>query len=163
MSDTSSPKFNITHLNGTNYCQWSEEMAAYLRTRRLWLIVNGTSKKPSPKPDNSTAIEDWEECASQAAGLIFLYLEPSQQIHVQTLQDNPVLMWTTLASVHVQKHPGTRFNAYDDFFSICLGDSESLQSLMNRIDEGMHSIQALRPETYALKDHDNSDSAMNQF
>ncbi|KAA1478858.1 hypothetical protein DENSPDRAFT_886224, partial [Dentipellis sp. KUC8613] len=52
MSDNSSPKFNITHLNGTNYRQWSEEMAAYLRTRRLWLIVNGTSKKPSPKPDN---------------------------------------------------------------------------------------------------------------
>ncbi|KAA1479767.1 hypothetical protein DENSPDRAFT_846360, partial [Dentipellis sp. KUC8613] len=130
-------------------------MAAYLRTRRLWLIVNGTSKKPSPKPDNSTAVEDWEERASQAAGLIFLYLEPSQRIHVQTLQDNPVLMWTTLASVHVQKRPGTRFNAYDDFFSIRLGDGESLQSLMNRIDEGMRSIQALRPETYALKDLDN--------
>ncbi|KAA1478496.1 hypothetical protein DENSPDRAFT_845611, partial [Dentipellis sp. KUC8613] len=130
-------------------------MAAYLRTRRLWLIVNGTSKKPSPKPDNSAAVEDWEERASQAAGLIFLYLEPSQRIHVQTLQDNPVLMWTTLASVHVQKRPGTRFNAYDDFFSIRLGDGESLQSLMNRIDEGMCSIQALRPETYALKDLDN--------
>ncbi|KAA1478860.1 hypothetical protein DENSPDRAFT_788509, partial [Dentipellis sp. KUC8613] len=86
---------------------------------------------------------------------IFLYLEPSQRIHVQTLQDNPVLMWTTLASVHVQKRPGTRFNAYDDFFSIRLGDGESLQSLMNRIDEGMRSIQALRPETYALKDLDN--------
>ncbi|KAA1479274.1 hypothetical protein DENSPDRAFT_886590 [Dentipellis sp. KUC8613] len=107
-----------------------------LRTRRLWLIVNGTSKKPSPKPDNSAAVEDWEERASQAAGLIFLYLEPSQRIHVQTLQDNPVLMWTTLASVHVQKRPGTRFNAYDDFFSIRLG-------------------KALRPETYALKDLDN--------
>ncbi|KAA1477901.1 hypothetical protein DENSPDRAFT_845076, partial [Dentipellis sp. KUC8613] len=130
-------------------------MAAYLRTRRLWLIVNGTSKKPSPKPDNSAAVEDWEERASQAAGLIFLYLEPSQRIHVQTLQDNPVLMWTTLASVHVQKRPGTRFNAYDDFFSIRLGDGESLQSLMNRINEGMRSIQALHPETYVLKDLDN--------
>ncbi|TFY53988.1 hypothetical protein EVG20_g9887 [Dentipellis fragilis] len=154
MSDTN-PKFKIAHLNGTNYRQWSEEMAAYLRTKRLWLIVNGSSLKPSPTPDNDAAVSDWAEHASQAAGLIFLYLDPSQRIHVQSMQDDPVLMWTTLASVHVQKRPGTRFNAYDDFFSICLQDSESLQSLMNRIDEGMRTIQNLRPDPYVLKDLDN--------
>ncbi len=44
----------------------------------------------------------------------------------------------------MQKRPGTRFNAYDDLFSIRKCEDEDLQSLINRVDDAVHCIRDLR-------------------
>ena len=36
-------------------------------------------------------------------------------MHIDAVQDNPVEIWTTLASIHLQQRPGAYFNAWDDF------------------------------------------------
>ena len=64
-------------------------------------------------------------------------------------------MWVALESVHLQKRPGARFNAYDDLFSIQKKEEESLQQLMGRIDECMLTIQNLRPKDFTLAALDN--------
>jgi len=43
-----------------------------------------------------------------------------------------------------------QFNAYDDLFSIRKQPDESLQALMNRIDESMRTISNLRPKDFNL-------------
>ncbi|KAG2341417.1 hypothetical protein BDR05DRAFT_865935, partial [Suillus weaverae] len=52
----------------------------------------------------------------------------------------------------------TRFNAWDDFFTIRKRPDESLSTLIARIEEGMAKIQRLRPQDsskpYSLPDLD---------
>jgi len=59
-------------------------------------------------------------------------------------------MWAALESAHVQKRPGTRFNAYDDFFSIRKEENESLQALIARIGGAMTKMQNLRLKHFDL-------------
>ncbi|EGN98725.1 hypothetical protein SERLA73DRAFT_107836 [Serpula lacrymans var. lacrymans S7.3] len=142
MSD-SDPKFHP--LSGTNYPQWSGEMQAWLMTKGLWRLVSGAEKCPGT---DAEAIEKWELRAEKAAGALYLNVTKEQRIHLDGIIDDPVKIWEKLAIVHVSKKPGTRFNAYDDFFSIRKKEDESLQSLMTRIDEGMH--QRTRPSSGML-------------
>lgn len=65
-----------------------------------------------------------------------------------------IAMWKTLDSVHLQKRPGARFNAYDTLFGIRKSPDESLSSLMTRVDASMEQIQNLRPESFTLSDMD---------
>ncbi|EGN93935.1 hypothetical protein SERLA73DRAFT_144978, partial [Serpula lacrymans var. lacrymans S7.3] len=73
------------------------------------------------------AIEKWELRAEKAAGALYLNVTKEQRIHLDGIIDDPVKIWEKLAIVHVSKKPGTRFNAYDDFFSIRKKEDESLQ------------------------------------
>ena len=64
-------------------------------------------------------------------------------MHIDAVQDNPIEIWTTLASIHLQQCPGVRFNAWDDFFSIWKQPDESLSTLIARIEDGISKIQEL--------------------
>ena len=55
----------------------------------------------------------------------------------------------------MNKKAGTRFNAYDDLFSIRLAESESLSSLITRVDDVMIRIQGLRPSDFDIKKMDD--------
>jgi len=50
----------------------------------------------------------------------------------------------------MQKQPGTRFNAYDDLFSIRKRDEEDLQSLINHVDDAVHRIRDLQSIGFTL-------------
>ena len=56
--------------------------------------------------------------ADKAAGIMWLMVEPTQRVHFRGIKDDAVKMWGVLEGVHMQKQPGTWFNAYDDLFSI---------------------------------------------
>ena len=97
-------------------------MQAWLRASQLWRLVSGDFKRPE-KPDPVTEAytskdDQWLEKQEKASGWIYLMVEPEQRIHLTGIQDNPVKMWTKLEEVHMAKQAGTRFNAYDDLFSI---------------------------------------------
>jgi len=78
-------------------------------------------------------------------------LELRQCILFQEFADNPIKIWTTLEVVHIQKCPGTLFNAYNDFFSIRKNESESLQTLRARIKRAMSKMQNLFPHGFNLQ------------
>ena len=45
-------------------------------------------------------------------------VDNTQRVHFRGIKDDPLKMWGALEEVHMQKRPGTCFNAYDDLCSI---------------------------------------------
>ena len=117
-------------------------------TRGLWLLVSG--EESSPGSTKVAELLDWKMRSLKAAGALFLAVEHEQRIHLAGIESDPLAIWTKLESVHVSKRPGACFNAYDDLFSIRKQPDESLQALMNRIDEAMRTISNLRPKDFTL-------------
>lgn len=60
-------------------------------------------------------------------------------------------MWKMLEAAHLSKKPGTRFNAYDDLFSIRKEDKETLIDLGVRIENAMAKIQNLRSSSFTIE------------
>ena len=123
-------------------------MEAWFRAQALWRIVSGVSKPPTvsatPKEGEEDKLEAWQLKADKAAGIMWLMVDNTQRVHFRGIKDDPVKMWGALKEVHMQKRPGTRFNAYDDLFSIRKREEEDLQSLINRVDDALHRICDLR-------------------
>ena len=120
MSSSTTPAFE--KLNATNYQTWAGEMEAWFRSAGLWRLVSGKSLRPTtsspPTAAEDELVEAWELKADRAAGQLFLMVDYSQRVHFNGIKDDPVKMWKALQDIHMQKRPGTRFNAYDDLFSI---------------------------------------------
>ncbi|KXN89409.1 hypothetical protein AN958_05782 [Leucoagaricus sp. SymC.cos] len=154
---------NFEKLNATNYATWSGEMQVWLQASGLWRIVNGTIKKPSiPSPSTEahhSAVEAWETKADKTARWFYLMVELEQRVHFVNRED-PVEMWESLKGVHLQRHPGTCFNTYDDLFNIRKAEDESLQTLINRVEDCMKKIKDLQPDTFDLKSLDEELASM---
>ena len=137
---------SITPLNNSNYPTWKLEVTALLRTKGLFRLVNGTVTKPTVKDGDSSSLDKLEtylDKLEQAAGILILSVGQDQRVHLSGMEDDPIQMWAKLEEVHMNEEPGTRFNAYDDLFSIRLGEAESLSSLIVRVDDVMHRIRVL--------------------
>ena len=105
----------------------------------LWTIVSGAEKRPDDSKADLQA--KWDVRADKAAGQLYLSLSAEQRTHIDAVQDDPVQIWSTLESIHLQQRPGARFNAWDDFFLIRKKQDESLTSLITRIEDSMSKIQ----------------------
>ena len=77
-------------------------------------------------------------------------VEYSQRVHFREIKDNPLKMWTALRDVHMQKRPGTCFNAYNNLFSIQKLNKEDLQTFINWVDDTLHHICNLRSPDFTL-------------
>ena len=126
-------------------------MKAQLQSKKVWMVVSGLHSKPASTASNYM---DWLEKEEVAAGMIYLALEDDQKVQVETYQDDPRKMWETLESIHIQKRPSTRFNAYNTLLSISKQDQESLPALTARIEKAMAEIKNLRPQFFSLNDLD---------
>jgi hypothetical protein len=159
---SSIPSFD--KLNSNNYNTWSGNMEAWYRAQALWRLVSGASKSPTLstplKEGEEDKLEAWQIKADKAAGIMWLMVEPAQRVHFREIKDDAVKMWGVLESVHMQKQPGTRFNAYDDLFSIRKHDGEDLQSLINRVDDAVHRIRDLRSTGFTLDKLDDELASM---
>src|ERR1700709_616382 len=155
MSGEDSKSNFVTKLTSANYPTWKGEMKTYLRVKGLWLLVNGSETRHLTDADSQSK---WDIKADKAAGELYLACSVEQRMHIDAVQDDPVKIWTTLASIHLQQRPGARFNAWDDFFSIRKQPDESLSTLIARIEDGMSKIKELRPNDpknpYTIKDLD---------
>jgi len=145
---------SFAKLNGTNYSSWVGDMKSFLHLSGVWRNVSGDSKHPEPSSppasDHPAKLEAWLEKHEKVAGIIYAMVEHDQKVHFSGIDDDPVKMWAKLAEVHMQKKPGTRFNAYDDLFSIRKQEDESLQTLINRVDQALRTIKDLRPADFTL-------------
>ena len=134
----------VTKLGDSNYSTWKGEMKAALMKDKCWRIVKGEATEPEPKLAKDH--KEWEEHFDMAAGSIYLTLEPSQRVHVEGIDSDPVKMWKKLEEVHVQKRPAARFHAYDALLSIRQLEDESLTALMLRVDAALQRMRELRPD-----------------
>ena len=122
------------------------------------MLVSG--EEPMPDKSRPSELLDWKMRAQKAAGALFLAVEHEQRVHLGGIETDPIKIWSKLETVHLNKRPGTRFNAYDDLFSIRKQPEESLQSLMNRVDEAMRKIVNLRPKNFTLEKLDEELTCM---
>ena len=132
-------------------------MQAILRGKGLWRLV---SEQEKCHGSDTNKQEEWDDKVDKACGILMLGVKQPQWIHFQPVKDNPIKIWKALKSTHVHKRPGTRFNAYNDFFSIRKEEDESLQTLMARIDESMRKMQNLWPSNFDLQKLDKELTCM---
>jgi hypothetical protein len=142
MSGKDSKSNSITKLTSSNYPTWKGEIKAYLRVKGLRLLVNGSETCLASDTDLQAK---WDVKADKAAGELYLACSVEQRMHIDAVQDDPVKIWTTLASIHLQQRPGAHSNTWDDFFSIRKQPDESLSTLIARIEDGMSKIKELHP------------------
>ncbi|KAJ3531360.1 hypothetical protein NMY22_g8184 [Coprinellus aureogranulatus] len=185
---SSTPSF--ARLSSTNYSTWSGDMEAWLKAHALWRIVSGSQPRPGSKPsppastrspsastssdkdttavptsagDDSKLLElqdAWDAKSDKAAGWIWLMLEQDQKTLVDGCKDDPSTMWSMLQTTYRQQKAGSRFNAYDDLLAIRKKEDESLQSLINRVDEAMKLCQSLRTKDFDLASLDKELTSM---
>ena len=108
-------------------------MQAHLLVKSLWGITSGDETQPSDA-DSSAAIT-WREKSGQAAGSIYLMLEPDIQVMVAQHLMDAAVMWKKLKEMYEQVNPAARFNAYAEFFNIHKKDDESLTNLVSRVEQ----------------------------
>ena len=70
-------------------------------------------------------------------------LKQDQKNIVSAIQDNPIAMWKKLADTYLQQKAGSRFNAYNNLFSIRKKEDKSLQALISRADAPLPVPEAL--------------------
>ena len=103
-----------------------------------------------PSPSDVEAYQKWQERYDKGAGEIYLAIEEDQRHHLGGVVDDPKKMWELLERGNQSKKPGTRFNAYDDLFSVRKQDDEDLESLISRISDKMRAIKDLRPPAFTI-------------
>ena len=128
-------------------------MAAWGRKQGWWRVVTGDIKEPSP--GDAEAQRLWLQQVDKGAGDIYLHIEDDQKHHLGGVFDDPKKMWELLERGNQSKKPGTRFNTYDDLFSVRKQESEGLEGLIARVSEKVRAIKDLRPTGFTLDDLDN--------
>ena len=91
-------------------------MKAWMMRSGLYRLVKGLEKRPSPADKaavtdvEQAAMDKWDEKALKAAGELFLIIEVEQRMHLAGVEDDPVVIWTKLVSVHLVSMPVTTFS-----------------------------------------------------
>jgi hypothetical protein len=129
-------------------------MRSKLLAKKVWRIVTGESKAPVKTADNADDIEEWQDNSDMAAGIIAMALSTSQKVHLEGKETNPVGIWKALEAAHLHRAAGTRFNAYDELFSIRKAPDESLPSVLTRVEQAFLRLKALRPSSFTLAESD---------
>src|ERR1700743_469139 len=156
---------SIPLLTSENYRPWADDIKSWLQLNGLWRLVSGLEKKPASKPeikDSSGAVlsaavaldedklERWEIKAERAAGALKTPMSQDISVLIRDCEDDPILIWETLRTSFIQQRTAPRFNAYHALLSVQKNDSESLEGLINRVDEQIRVIKSLSPSSFTL-------------
>ena len=140
-------------------------MKSWLQLNGLWRLVNGSDKRPAEKPETKDSsgtilsqavpldedkLDRWETKAERAAGALKTAMSQEVKVLIRDCEDDPVLIWETLKTSFIQQRTAPRFNAYHALLSVEKSDSESLDSLINRVDEHIRVIKSLSPSSFSL-------------
>jgi hypothetical protein len=140
-------------------------MKSWLQLNGLWHLVLGQEKKPVAKPKvkdskgqviskavdvDEEKLERWEIKAERAAGALKTGMSHNIKVLIRDCEDNALLIWETLKMSFIQQWTAPHFNAYHTLLSVEKSDSETLDSLINRVDEQIRVIKSLSPSSFTL-------------
>ena len=156
---------SVSPLTSENYRLWADDIKSWLQLNGLWRLVSGSEKKPTGKPEvldskgvvlsaavppDEDKLDRWESKAERAAGALKTAMSPELRVLIRDCEDDPLLIWDTLKAAFVQQRTAPRFNAYHTLLSTQKDDSESLESLINKVDEQIRVIKSLSPSSFTL-------------
>src|SRR5258708_6254694 len=156
---------SITLLTSENYHSWANDMKSWLQLNGPWCLVSGLERKPvgraevkdahgnvvTPAADvDEDKLECWEIKAEKAAGALKTAMSPDIKVLIRDGEDDPIFIWDTLKTSFIQQCTVPRFNAYHALLSVQKLDSESLEGLINRVDEHIRIIKSLSPSSFTM-------------
>jgi hypothetical protein len=92
-------------------------------------------------------LERWEIKAERAAGALKTSMFHDIKVLIRDCEDDPLLIWKTLKTLFIQQWTAPCFNAYYTLLSVEKLDSETLDSLINRVDKQIRVIKLLSPSS----------------
>ena len=149
---------SLVPLTSENYHLWADDIKSWVQLNGLWRLVSGSEKKPAGKPKvldskgvvinaavppDEDMLERWESKAESAAGALKTAMSLELRVLIRDYEDDPLLIWDTLKAAFVQQRTAPHFNAYHTLLSTQKDDSESLESLINKVDEQIRVIKSL--------------------
>jgi len=133
------------------------------------MSLNG---EPGSKPTDVTSKEfpqwkrdrkeymDWMNKSFKAAGILISSISPEVRVYIRDDKEDPVKIWATLEKTFIKPLSAPRFQAYQDLFSIKKDPSETLDGVINRVDEQVRIIKSLTPDSFTLDSLYNDLSSM---
>jgi hypothetical protein len=88
--------------------------------------------------------------AEKAAGALKTAMSPDVRVLIRDGEDDPLFIWVTLQKSFIQQRTAPHFNAYHALLSVQKSESESLEGLINRVDEHIRVIKSLSPSSFTL-------------
>ena len=127
-----STAITIAKFNGSNYKQWSGEMALLLEQKQVYGIIEGYDEKPGVPGDGATekqreVYREWMKHHGIARSTILLGMEPRLQSEYVDIRDAKEL-WETLASSYRKKLELNVFDIREDLYNMKLEGSGSIDS-----------------------------------
>src|SRR5258708_14792430 len=156
---------SITLLTSENYHSWANDMKSWLQLNGPWCLVSGLERKPvgraevkdahgnvvTPAADvDEDKLEGWEIKAEKAAGALKTAMFPDVKVLIRDGEDDPIFIWDTLKTSFIQPRTAPRFNAFHALLSVQKLDSESLEGLINRVDEHIRIMKSLSPNFFTM-------------
>jgi len=138
-----STAISIAKFNGSNYKQWSGEMALLLEQKQVYGIVTGEDERPEDPAEDATAAEkfahraavkDWVKQHGTARSTIMLGMEPRLQASYMEITDARTL-WEKLATAYMAKLKFNVFQIREELLGILLEDCDDVDSYALRIDQ----------------------------
>jgi hypothetical protein len=132
----------ITKFNGTNYKQWSGEMALLLEQKQVYGIVTGDDEKPEEAAEGATAadklalktaMKEWMKLHGTARSTILLGMESRLQASYMDIDDAQTL-WEKLAAAYKSKLKLNVFQIREELLQIKLEDCGDVETYASRID-----------------------------
>ena len=86
-------------------------------------------------PLDKDKLEQWEIKAERAAEALKTAMTHEVKMLIRDCEDNPIMIWNTLSASIIQQRTAPRFNAYHTLLFTQKDNSESLDALINKVDE----------------------------
>ena len=140
-------------------------MKNFLIMSQLWMIVSGTETcppQPGTQPSDISSKEflewkrdrkeymEWMNKSYKAAGILISSMSPEIRVYTRDDGEDPIKIWDTLKKTFIKPLSAPRFQAYQDLFSIKKEPSETLDGVINRVDEQVRVIKSLTPDVFTL-------------
>jgi len=91
---------------------------------------------------------EWMNKSYKAAGILASSMSPEVKVYIRDVAEDPVKIWDTLKATFIKPVSAPRFQAYQDLFSIKKDPSETLDGVINRVDEQVRIIKSLTPDQF---------------
>jgi hypothetical protein len=129
-----------------------------------WL-VSGSGRKPAGRAEvmdtagnvitsavdvDEEKLEKWEIKAEKATGALKTAISPDVRVLIRDGEDDPNFIWETLQKSFIQQRTVPCFNAYHALLSVQNLESESLEGLINRVNEQIRVIKSLSHSSFTL-------------
>ncbi|KAJ7170313.1 hypothetical protein C8R43DRAFT_866863, partial [Mycena crocata] len=102
-------------LNDSNHGPWKKLLKALLVRKGLWGVVSGEETLPAGSP-NTKPVKAFRKRQAEAGAEIILHVEPSQLPFIE--DDNPKVVWDTLAAMHQVCGMATRLTVRRRFWKL---------------------------------------------